>query len=147
MDFFGLLQRQFIIAVLFAVIYYITYDNYTFKNSHPIKNKQEKFINSIYYSVVTQFTVGYGSIYPQTNIGKIICMIHIFISFYVSTVFSYTAQIVKTISKEDEKNNIIYDFLTNNPLVKTLTPEYKKEPAANPAPEYFPPRTISRNRY
>lgn len=61
--------------LLFAIIYYKLNDIHF--------SKKMNIIDSIYYSTITQSTIGYGDIYPISNIGKCIVIIHILIFMYL----------------------------------------------------------------
>lgn len=41
------------------------------------------YLNRLYFSVVTQFTIGYGDIVPISNILKLIVMFQIILAFYI----------------------------------------------------------------
>ena len=41
------------------------------------------YLNRFYFSIVTQFTIGYGDIVPISNILKVIVMCQIILSFYI----------------------------------------------------------------
>lgn len=45
------------------------------------------YLNRLYFSVVTQFTIGYGDIVPITNFLKIIVMCQIILSFYIIIIY------------------------------------------------------------
>ena len=73
------LFTQFIIIMLFSVIYYITN---TLDNQHS--KLFDTYLDCIYFTVVTHFTVGYGDISPKTKLHKIITMIQIITAFIIS---------------------------------------------------------------
>lgn len=41
------------------------------------------YLNRLYFSIVTQFTIGYGDIVPISNILKLIVMCQIILAFYI----------------------------------------------------------------
>lgn len=62
---------------------------------HNIENWS--WLNSIYFSVITLSTVGYGDLAPQTDFGKIFTIIYIFLGIgvilsFVSSVASHARQ-------------------------------------------------------
>ena len=61
------------ITLGFAVIYYCTLNNDIYKLTTNI--------DAIYYSFVTATTLGYGDMYPITDLAKITCLIQSIISF------------------------------------------------------------------
>ena len=64
------------VILLFAVLYY-TLAKYRHDEDEHFKD----FGSTLYYTIVTHFTVGYGDIYPKTALLKTLCCIHLFISF------------------------------------------------------------------
>ncbi len=82
---FNLQKKGFIISHLalilfFAVVYYIIHIN--FENTFECKNKKQNnkelsFFDFIYFSLVTQTTVGYGDIVPCHIFSKIITMLQL----------------------------------------------------------------------
>lgn len=82
-EFRGLLMLVAIILVFGTVFY------------HRIE--QWSWLNSLYFSVITLSTVGYGDLAPTTDIGKIFTIIYIFagigiILAFVSSVASHARQ-------------------------------------------------------
>lgn len=73
------LFTQFIVIMLFSVIYYYT---------NTLDNQHEKlfdtYLDCIYFTIVTHFTVGYGDISPKTKLHKILTMMQIIIAFLIS---------------------------------------------------------------
>ncbi|KRX00825.1 Cyclic nucleotide-binding protein [Pseudocohnilembus persalinus] len=79
----------------------------TYKNSWLLTNniidqtKNELYITSIYYSLITMVTVGYGDITPVTTLERIFCMI---VTVITCGIFGYAVNAIGTIFKEIEKN-------------------------------------------
>lgn len=73
-----------IIVLLFGVLYYY-YGTLEFSNNTDVL---DSFIDNFYFSAVTFFSVGYGDIYPTTELTKIIVIIQEFSSFIILTLFS-----------------------------------------------------------
>ena len=80
---YRILWDQILLLIVFSTIIFFTYDNYSFKKSNNLK---DKIVNCIYFSAVTQFTIGYGGVIPITNFGKITNIIHNFISYFLLAV-------------------------------------------------------------
>ena len=73
-------------VVAYAIMYYtlVGYDNFYFRrdsNSNYPTSEWEKFFHLLFFSAVTQSTVGYGDTYPRTIMGKILVMTQIFVPF------------------------------------------------------------------
>ena len=86
--------RTFFISHILACLWYLigTY-NYTSQTTwvsyynFTTIDWESKYLNSLYWSLVTMVTVGYGDIVPQNNLEKIFCIITIVIGF---TIFGFT---------------------------------------------------------
>ena len=87
--FYRILIDQVVVILLFSIITFFTYDHYNFKNT---KNLQDKIINCVYFSTVTQFTLGYGDITPQTNLSKLINIFHNFVAYFMIVIEISTAE-------------------------------------------------------
>ena len=87
--FYNVVIDQIIVVILFSFITFYTYEHYNFKNT---KNLKDKIINSVYFSTVTQFTLGYGEITPQTNLTKTINIVHNFIAYFMIVIEISTAR-------------------------------------------------------
>lgn len=77
-----LLSEVSLCVVAFALVYYILAiaDEQHFRNrSHTaLSNAPIGFIDAIYFSLVTQSTVGYGSIVPSSTLAKTIVSMQVF---------------------------------------------------------------------
>ncbi len=69
------------------------------------------WIDSIYFSVITLTTIGYGDFSPTTDAGKIFTMFYILIGLgiilgFINTVYKhYNTVKVRRIEKKGDKNN------------------------------------------
>ena len=64
-----------------------------------------RYLDSIYFTVVTVTTVGYGDIYPQTDIGKVITIIFSFAGIGLALYFF--SLIGKYLFREQVKRELI----------------------------------------
>lgn len=82
MQYYLLLTEVVVCVVGFAVVYYLlaTHDDSHFRNNthtiHP--NPPIGVVDAIYFSLVTQSTVGYGSIVPSSTLAKTIVSLQVF---------------------------------------------------------------------
>lgn len=58
----------------FALIYYVMGKNHL--------SDELDFFDSLYFSVVTQTTIGYGDIIPVSRVGKTVAMVQILLFIY-----------------------------------------------------------------
>lgn len=76
-----------------------------------------KIIDSLYFSVMTMATVGYGDFVPTHNISKIFTIIYTFLS--IGTFVAFTAKIVQfTLQKDNQKtplHKLTSKFKNKNP--------------------------------
>ena len=86
--------RTFFMSHLLACLWYLIGNfNYQSKNTwityYNFQNIdwESKYLNSLYWSMVTMVSVGYGDIVPQNNIEKVFCIITMLIGF---TIFGFT---------------------------------------------------------
>jgi voltage-gated potassium channel len=69
-------SNLFYISISFIVYFLVLYLLYFFEARHPDSN-MDSFINTIWYSIVTLTTVGYGDFYPVTITGKLISLVFV----------------------------------------------------------------------
>ncbi|RSC95925.1 potassium channel family protein [Tenacibaculum singaporense] len=76
-----------------------------------------ELIDSLYFSVMTMATVGYGDFVPTHNISKIFTIIYTFLS--IGTFVAFTAKIVQfTLQKDNRKtplHKLTSKFKNKNP--------------------------------
>ncbi|MBI3033505.1 two pore domain potassium channel family protein [Candidatus Woesearchaeota archaeon] len=99
---FGVLGILVIITLLIGTIFY----NHT---------EGWRYLDALYFSVITLTTVGYGDIYPTTDAGKIFTMVYLIVG--VGIIFGF----INFIAHHTKKQEII-NQLVKNPqlLVKRL---------------------------
>ena len=74
--------RHLCLVILFAICYFLI-DTYGEQSSHfttiysKDNPKKLSFLDCLYFSLVTQTTVGYGHIVPTTTITKVVNMIQL----------------------------------------------------------------------
>ena len=73
------LAVQFITIIVFSIIYYVT--NYILKEN---KKTFVSYLDTIYFTIVTHFSVGYGDITPKNKLHKLLAIIQIITSFIIS---------------------------------------------------------------
>ena len=66
-------QKSSLLAVCYLLLGYITLSALIMFSAEP--DTFENFFHAVYWSVVTLTTVGYGDIYPVSNLGRVISMI------------------------------------------------------------------------
>ena len=70
----NLLYIYLIIITIFSIIYY-------YVGAHNFHNMKNSYLDSLYFSIITSSTVGYGDITPKTNTAKIIVILQIILSY------------------------------------------------------------------
>ena len=81
-NFVKVVWDQILLSLIFAVIIYFTEEDYNF-NFKENETLVEKILRCLHFSVVTQYTVGYGYVVPQNKRGQIINIIHMIMSYYL----------------------------------------------------------------
>ena len=69
----GALALYFILVVVFAVIYY------NMGYQHFNNMEQNSYVDSMYFTLVTMASVGYGDIQPKTKLAKMIVSVNLII--------------------------------------------------------------------
>jgi uncharacterized membrane protein len=77
-----ILWDQILLSIIFTIIIYFTQEDY---NLHFTDDDTEymKLWKCWHFCIVTQYTVGYGYVYPKTVRGEIVNSIHIVLSYYL----------------------------------------------------------------
>jgi len=78
----NILWDQILLSLIFAVIIYFTEEDYNF-NFKENETLIEKMLRCLHFSVVTQYTVGYGYVVPTTVRGQTLNIIHMIVSYYL----------------------------------------------------------------
>mgnify|MGYP006453059691 CR=1 FL=1 len=81
-NFVQVVWDQILLSLIFAVIIYFTEEDYNF-NFKENETLVEKILRCLHFSIVTQYTVGYGYVVPQNKRGQILNIIHIVLSYYL----------------------------------------------------------------
>lgn len=68
-----------IICFILSIIYY-SIPNYHFGGNIDNNNK---FFNCFYYSIISGSTLGFGDIYPNSNLTKLLVIFQIFFLFFI----------------------------------------------------------------
>ena len=81
-NFYVVLWDQIILSIVFTIIIYLTKEDYNL-NFKPTDTEYVKMWKCWHFSIVTQYTVGYGYVYPKNIRGEIVNSFHIVISYYL----------------------------------------------------------------
>ena len=81
-DFSIILWDQIILSIVFTLILYFTKEDYNFQFKST-DSELFKLWKCWHFSIVTQYTVGYGYVYPINIRGEIVNSFHIIISYYL----------------------------------------------------------------
>ena len=73
------LKIHVLIIVVYSLIYY--YLAHTEKFGTEEDDSFKTYTDSLYYTIVTQFTIGYGDITPKTRLFKMLCCSQILVAF------------------------------------------------------------------
>lgn len=80
------------------------------------------FFDSVYFSVITLTTIGYGDLYPKTFIGKLFTIFYVFIG--IGIIFLFINRVAANAVKEHPAIKVI----ENKPSIqKQIKKEIKKE--------------------
>ena len=71
---FNLSLLSLIIILVFSSIFYL-FDHNHFDGFTIEKDRQDKFLNRIYFTVTTFSSTGYGDVAPKTRMVKILSML------------------------------------------------------------------------
>lgn len=69
---------QLIIIFIYSIIYWKCHNIYE-EDTHMFR--VGGYLDSLYYTVVTHFSVGYGDIVPKSRFMKIVCISQILLAF------------------------------------------------------------------
>ena len=80
--FFNLIWDQMTLSLIFTAIIFFTPEDYNI-DIKPEDSLIRKILHSWHFAIVTQYTIGYGYVYPITTRGQIMNTIHILLSYYL----------------------------------------------------------------
>lgn len=83
---------HFLTAIFFGIIYstLLLFNVKSFfinDKISPINNLFDKLFNGFYFSLITQTTIGFGDIVPQTKISKLLVMLQVLSVFGIFYAF------------------------------------------------------------
>jgi hypothetical protein len=88
--FYNIVKAQVLLTIIFFFIIKYMKDDFSFPKDNTSEN-----IKIYYYSVVTQFSVGYGDIVPLTDRARVVNIMHIFLAYYLlATDFQKTVKVI-----------------------------------------------------
>lgn len=80
------IKYNVVIFIIFFIIYTLLLRNGSnhFKLNDPQSNNS--LINTFYFTLVTHSTLGYGDIYPTSNLGKLVVSLHVIVVMIMNIV-------------------------------------------------------------
>ena len=78
----GNIQYHLVAIIVFSILYYILAVGNLVGDE-----EDERFTNygsTLYYTIVTHFTIGYGDISPKSAILRLLCCVQIFTAFLLT---------------------------------------------------------------
>ena len=134
---YNTLNRTIIFICIFFILSHITSCFFIFIGYQSINDqnwivttqvneldKLDVYIASLYYILVTIYTVGYGDITPQ-NILEIVFII--FLLIFGSMIFSYGISILSTMFSQ--RNDKIMEFKRKKAILMSINDEYHLQPS------------------
>lgn len=90
---------NFMMIIIFAVIYYIIY-KFQKKDKQNIlynaySSKTLNFFDALYFSFVVHFTLGFGDVFPVSTLARIMVMIHTTLFWLINLI---DKELIKTIT-------------------------------------------------
>ena len=79
----NILSVHLFIIFLFSLIYYFTSIKFGTKKD---KENFSTYENTLYYTTITHFTVGFGDISPESKLLKRITMLQILVAFLIMNI-------------------------------------------------------------
>ena len=73
------LKNHIFIVIIYSLVYYYLAHTKRFGTNEDDRFKT--YTNSLYYTIVTHFTIGYGDISPKTRTFKMLCCTQILCAF------------------------------------------------------------------
>ncbi|MCC8073134.1 MAG: ion transporter [Clostridiales bacterium] len=94
-----------LIAVLFMAIFYILFTAFIMFNIEP--DTFDNFFQALYWATISLTSVGYGDIYPTTNIGRLFTMMSTLVGIAVIALPSgiITAGYIEILHNEQDEND------------------------------------------
>ena len=80
-----------------------------------------RFVDALYFSVVTLTTVGYGDFAPETDIGKLFTAVYVLVGIGILLTF------VTTLAGKMSQTSPLHPFTTKQPEVTGSGPAHRKE--------------------
>lgn len=75
------------LMIIYALLY--MYLNYIEVDFYQENNNFEHFVDALYYSCMSMFTVGFGDFYPQSKIGKLITSSQVLLFWSIVLFFNH----------------------------------------------------------
>lgn len=69
MKYFDFIKNHILFIILFTFVYHWLSHQSTEHFGRPLN-----LFNSLYFSMITQTTIGYGDIVPVSDVAKVVCM-------------------------------------------------------------------------
>ena len=84
---FSFYKLYFLVLIVFSLIYWLlgTSENFKFDTISNNNSNSLTFLNSLYFSFITQSTIGYGDILPTSSLAKILvmCQITLLVLYFI----------------------------------------------------------------
>ena len=72
----------FILLFIFTNLYYLL-DETEIKNIDELSDNNNNYLYCVHFAIITQTTVGYGHMYPNSERGRMLVNIHCLLTAYI----------------------------------------------------------------